>query len=345
MLRIPFADDLHCHLRQGEMMTRVTPLIRQGGCNRVLVMPNTKPPITSCAQAGEYRRQLLEIEPNVTFLMTLYLSLQISIDDLRANAKANHVQGIKCYPMGMTTNSEYGFNSLQEFYPLFAEMERLGLSLHVHGEQPGSSPLRSEAEFIHNIEAVAKAFPKLKVVAEHVSTKESLEAVARIPNLAASITPHHLYIVTEDVLKQTDGVTQENIVEHVKNPHLYCKPLAQGPEDRDALLQAIKSRSPKIFLGSDSAPHTIASKMSDTPPAGIFTQPFVMNYLATLFKQLDCLDYLEDFACRNGAAFLGLPEKEIEWIEVMDETVVVPDSIDGVIRPFLAGKEIVKIKC
>ncbi|ORM40043.1 putative dihydroorotase [Babesia sp. Xinjiang] len=331
MLRVPFADDLHCHLRQGDMMSLVTPLIRQG--------------VTSCKQAGEYRKQLMDIEPKVDFLMTLYLSHKISIDDLRENAVINHVQGIKCYPVGMTTNSDHGFKSIEEFYPLFNEMERMGLSLHVHGERPGSSPLSSEADFINHVEGVSKAFPKLKVVAEHVSTKASLEAIGRIPNLAASVTPHHLFLITEDVLEHTEGITQENIVQHVKNPHLYCKPLAQGPDDREALLEAVRSRSSKIFLGSDSAPHTIEAKMSGKPPAGIFTQPFVMNYLATVFNQLGRLDYLEEFACRNGSRFLGLPEKEPEWIEVLDETMVVPSDINGVIMPFLAGKQIVKIRC
>ncbi|EDO08523.1 putative dihydroorotase [Babesia bovis T2Bo] len=342
-MQIPLADDLHCHLRQGELMSLVTPLIRHGGCNRVLVMPNTNPPITNCAQAGEYRRQLMQIEPRVTYLMTLYLSPEVSTDDIRLNAKANHVQGIKCYPVGMTTNSEHGFNSLEEYYPLFAEMERLGLSLHIHGEQPGSNPLRSEAKFVQNIISVAMAFPKLKVVAEHVSTKESLEAVLRVPNLAASITPHHLQIVTEDVLNITSGVTQANILDHVKNPYLYCKPIAQSAENRDALLQAIRTRSPKIFLGSDSAPHTIAAKNSDKPPAGIFTQPYIMGYLATIFKRLDCEDYLEAFVCRNGAEFLDLPAKNIEYMEITDETIIVPDTVGGVLKPFLAGEEITKI--
>lgn len=257
MVLVPFADDLHCHLRQGEMMGLVTRYIRQGGCDRVLVMPNTIPPITSCAQAGEYRRQLLDIEPDVSFLMTLYLSHEISIADLRENAKSNYVQGIKCYPVGTTTNSQHGFKSLEEFYPIFSEMEKLGLSLHVHGEKPGESPLHAEEKFITNLENVARAFPRLKVVAEHVSTKACIEAVERTPNLAATITAHHLFITVNDVLNKTDNITLDNINEHIKDPHLYCKPLAKTEEDREALREVIKTRSKKFFLGSDSAPHTM----------------------------------------------------------------------------------------
>lgn len=342
-MRIPFADDLHCHLRQGDMMALVIRYIIQGGCDRVLVMPNTIPPITTCAQAGAYRRQLLDIEPNVDFLMTLYLSNKVTPDDLHNYAKENNVQGIKCYPVGTTTNSQHGFKSLEEFYPLFSEMERLGLSLHIHGEQPGASPLCAEQQFITHVENVARAFPKLKVVAEHISTKQSIEAVQRIHNLGASVTPHHIFITVDDVLSDTRGVTLENITDFVKDPHLYCKPLAKSVEDRDAIRQAIKSKSEKLFLGSDSAPHSLVSKQGKTPPAGVFTQPFIMNYLATAFKQLDCFDYLEAFACKNGAMFLGLPPKQTRWLQVVeDETVTVPDTIENILVPFMAGKQIVK---
>ncbi|KAK1445172.1 dihydroorotase [Babesia gibsoni] len=326
MVLVPFADDLHCHLRQGEMMGLVTRYIRQGGCDRVLVMPNTIPPITSCAQAGEYRRQLLDIEPDVSFLMTLYLSHEISIADLRENAKSNYVQG-----------------SLEEFYPIFSEMEKLGLSLHVHGEKPGESPLHAEEKFITNLENVARAFPRLKVVAEHVSTKACIEAVERTPNLAATITAHHLFITVNDVLNKTDNITLDNINEHIKDPHLYCKPLAKTEEDREALREVIKTRSKKFFLGSDSAPHTIFSKQSENPPAGVFTQPFLMNYLATIFKEMGCMDYLEDFTSKNGAEFLGLQPKEIKWMKVLDESFTLPNTIEDMLVPFMAGQNVTKI--
>ncbi|GIX61221.1 dihydroorotase [Babesia caballi] len=263
-------------------------------------MPNTSPPVTSCAQAGSYRQELLAVEPRVDFLMTLYLSHAVSADDLRANARANHVQGVIHFlarpdcprsnatpwapPPTHSTDSRcaaprspHASQSLEEFYPLFAEMERLGLSLHIHGEQPGSSPLAAEAEFVPHVENVARAFPRLKVVAEHVSTRASLDAVSRVPNLAASVTPHHLFLTTEDVLHCSEGVTLQNITERIRDPHLYCKPLAKSAADRDALLEALKSRSPKIFLGSDSAPHPRSSKASGNPPAGVFSQPFLMQ--------------------------------------------------------------------
>lgn len=153
-MRVPFADDFHTHLRQGEMMKNVVKYIRSGGCNRVLVMPNTKPSITTCKQALEYRNLLLSLEPNVDYLMTLYLSDAISVDDLKENAKNSHVQGIKCYPEGVTTNSEGGFQNLEKYYPLFSEVEKLNLSLHIHGESANCNPLTAEDDFVINIERV-----------------------------------------------------------------------------------------------------------------------------------------------------------------------------------------------
>lgn len=325
-MRIPFADDLHSHLRQGELMNNVVKHIRSGGCNRVLVMPNTKPNIASCKQALEYRNSLLAIEPNVDYLMTLYLSDNISIDDLKENAKNSHVQGIKCYPAGVTTNSEEGFHSLEHYYPLFSEMEKLNLSLHIHGESVNCNPLIAEDDFLINIEKVCRSFPNLKVVAEHVSTESSIEAVYRIHNLGATITPQHMILTTSDVLSSLDIDGLKDITKKIKDPYAYCKPIAKSTKDKGAILQAIKSKHPRIFLGSDSAPHLITSKESNEPPAGIFTQPYLICYLAEIFDSISSLEFLKDFTSKNGAEFLQLQPKENEYVFIEEKSFKVINS-------------------
>eukprot|EP00375_Theileria_parva_P001844 XP_764519.1 dihydroorotase [Theileria parva strain Muguga] len=257
-----YADDLHCHLRQGELMEKVVKYVRKGGWfvlntyNRVLVMPNTVPEITSCSQALEYRKKLLELDPNVEYLMTLYLTDDLSSEDLRNNAKKCHVQGVKCYPSGVTTNSDRGFNSFEKYYPLFSEMEKIGVSLHLHGELPGAPPLTAEKEFLPIVENVCRKFSSLKVVLEHVTSKDSLQVVKRIQNLAATITPHHMRLTVLDVLNTAENVTLQNVTKHLRDPYAYCKPLAKFEEDRHAILETLKSGHPRFFLGSDSAPHT-----------------------------------------------------------------------------------------
>ncbi|UVC54400.1 dihydroorotase [Theileria orientalis] len=308
-MQFMYADDLHSHLRQGEMMKKVVKYVRSGGCNRVLVMPNTIPEISKCSQALEYRNELMELEPKVDYLMTLYLSDKVSTDDLRTNAKSCHVQGVKCYPANVTTNSNMGFNTLEPYYPLFREMERLNLSLHIHGESPGCSPLVAEKEFLTNIENVCRSFPSLKVVMEHVSMKPSLELVKRTHNLGATVTPHHMVLTVSDVLETTELITLENVVSHLKDPFSYCKPLAKGKEDRQGILELLEAGHPRVFLGSDSAPHTIETKMSANPPAGVYTQPFLLQYLSDTFESKGFMDKLENFCCKNGQEFLGLPPK------------------------------------
>uniref|UniRef100_A0A3B0NLC7 Dihydroorotase, putative n=1 Tax=Theileria annulata TaxID=5874 RepID=A0A3B0NLC7_THEAN len=338
-----YADDLHCHLRQGELMKKVVKYIRKGGCNRVLVMPNTVPEITSCSKALEYRKRLLELDPNVDYLMTLYLTDELSVEDLTNNAKKCHVQGVKCYPLGVTTNSDRSFEvknrdkSFEKYYPVFSEMEKIGVSLHLHGELSGAPPLTAEKDFLTLIENICRRFPSLKVVLEHVTSKESLEVVKRLQNLSATVTPHHMRLTVSEVLNTAENVTLENITRHLKDPFAYCKPVAKFEEDRQAILETLKSGHPRLFLGSDSAPHTRDSKRSDNPPAGIYTQPFLLQYLSDTFEDFGFFDKLENFCCKNGQEFLQLPPKEPEYLELVKQPFKVPEEVEGIV-PFRAGQ-------
>ncbi|KAK2196292.1 bifunctional Dihydroorotase homodimeric type/Metal-dependent hydrolase/Amidohydrolase-related [Babesia duncani] len=325
--------------------------------NRVLVMPNLVPPITTCKQALEYHEKLVAIEPKVTFLMTLYLSLDVNAQDLEANAKKSHVKGLKCYPFGVTTNSSSGvdvsrlnwlhairFQSLEPFHHIFKTMESLDLSLHIHCESPGINPLNAERDYMPNVERIAKKYPRLKIVVEHASTKEALDLVYKYPNVGATITPQHLMFTIHDIVDSCEALELENLSFKITNPHLFCKPIYKDVQDLQELtrvmtiacneIQGIVSRHPRLFLGSDSAPHLKIAKASSTPPAGVYTQPFIINvgsqtrpltlqYYATIFDRLGCLDYLEAFAACNGAAFLNLPQKDVEYIEIQQKTVTV----------------------
>ena len=330
MITIPPIDDLHVHLRQGELMESVVPSITQGGVTRVLVMPNLSPPITTVAQAKEYRSQLIQINPNVEYLMTLYLSPGITIDDLQ-HAKENHVIGIKSYPRGVTTGSDAGVEDYEVYYPVFTEMEKLGLSLHLHGEVPNTCVMKAEEMFLSNLFKLHKRFPKLKIVLEHVTTEAAISAVLACgPTVGATITVHHIDLTISDV---------------VGNNINFCKPVAKLESDRDAIRTIIRSGNKKFFLGSDSAPHLLSKKSTHCScPAGIFTQPHIALYIADCFDRLDCLDKLESFCCHNGSKFLGLPERSLQASHlVLKKTdFVVPDIFkvghsDSII-PYRAGQ-------
>jgi len=311
-MKIPLLDDLHVHLRQGDLMKSVVPSISQGGVGRVLVMPNLSPPIATVQQAIDYRKELIELNPKVQYFMTLYLSPEISVADLQI-AKQNNVIGVKSYPRGVTTGSDAGVENYDIYFPIFEEMERLGLSLHFHGEVPNACVLKAEEMFIENLFIIHEKFPILKIVLEHVTTEAAVNAVLACgSNVAATITVHHLDLVISDV---------------VGNNVNFCKPVAKHESDRSALRRIVQSGNPKFFLGSDSAPHLLQSKQKHVGcPAGIFTQPLVAQYLADCFKRLSCLDKLRNFACEFGAAFLGLPKRENgeEVLHLLEKETIVP---------------------
>lgn len=322
MIQIPVIDDLHVHLRQGDLMHEVVPTIHGGGVGRVLVMPNTSPPITSISQAIEYKAKLMKINLKIEYLMTLFLSPQLTIDEL-TKAPGNIV-GVKSYPKGVTTGSETGVEDYESYFEIFAEMEKMNLSLHLHGEMPGACVMSAESKFLSQLIKISSNFPKLKIVLEHVTTEAAINAVLSCgPNVAATITIHHIDLTISDV---------------VGNNLNFCKPVAKLESDRNAIRSIIQSGNPKFFFGSDSAPHLIGSKSTPSCcPAGIYTQPFVAQYLADAFDRMNCLERLENFACNFGRHFLQLPNRETEKIRIVKKPFTVPQIVGNVV-PFRAGQ-------
>ncbi|PFH60898.1 hypothetical protein XA68_10143 [Ophiocordyceps unilateralis] len=305
-LELPASADMHVHLRQGDMMELVAPLIRQGGVDTVFVMPNLQPPITSVAQALEYRDRLRAVEPNVRYLMSLFLHPSIT-PQVIVEAAAAGITGVKMYPQGVTTNSDSGVISIDDYAAVFAEMERCNLVLNLHGEvatQPADG-LSLEVAFLPVLQRLHRDYPRLRIILEHCSTLEALDAVRACgPSVAATITAHHLYLTGD--MSESD-------------PLCFCKPIPKKPSDRDALIRAVCSGDSKFFFGSDSAPHPLASKTgSQRVPAGVFTQPFATQLvLLALEEAIErgvieehdvTQEKLELFLGRAGRRFYNLPD-------------------------------------
>ena len=298
-------DDWHLHLRDGEGLSAVLAhTAAQFG--RAIVMPNLRPPVTTVAAAADYRQRILaaaaatlpagqRFEP----LMTLYLTERTSTDEIRRVAESGFVKAIKLYPAGATTNSDAGVGDLARCGEALAAMERFGVPLLVHGEvtDPAVDLFDREAVFLETVLAPAlRRHPGLKVVVEHITTREAADfVIAGGPNLAATITAHHL-------LLNRGAMFQGGL-----NPHFYCLPVLKREEHRQALLQAATGGSPKFFLGTDSAPHARAAKEGACGCAGIFSAPAAIELYATAFEQAGALDRLEGFAGHHGPLFYGLP--------------------------------------
>ncbi|KAJ3298443.1 hypothetical protein HK104_010703 [Borealophlyctis nickersoniae] len=336
-LTVPLADDLHTHLRQGALMRLVTPLLKQGGVSTALVMPNLKPPITTTDQALAYKSELEALAPGVKFLMTLYLTPELTPEEIFKAAKAG-VVGVKSYPRGVTTNSDSGIESYTTYYPIFKAMQEANMVLNLHGEVPsdadkGICVLNAEEQFLKHLKQLHADFPKLRIVLEHATTKAAVEAVKSLgETVGCTITVHHLQLIVDDWAGQC---------------HHFCKPVAKYPHDRDALRAVIKEGHPRFFLGTDSAPHPRHLKENAASCAGVFTGPYVLQYLASILDLFGALDQLRPFACENGRRFYGLPEqsqsgsamlvnkemKVAEEIEYVDD-----EGVKRAIVPFMAGR-------
>ncbi|KAH7031286.1 uncharacterized protein B0I36DRAFT_121016 [Microdochium trichocladiopsis] len=308
-LELPAAGDFHVHLRQGEVMELVTPHIRKGGVDTVFVMPNLQPPITTVAQAVEYRSKLQAIEPNVNYLMSLYLHSSITPEVIAEAAKAG-IAGVKLYPQGVTTNSESGVagDFITAFNETFSAMQEHDIVLNLHGEVPGAPPSKDvtlEEAFLPTLKKLHETFPRLRIVLEHCSTAAAISAVKSCgPEVAGTITAHHLYLTGD--ISEVD-------------PHAFCKPIPKTPQDRDALLKTVASGDPKFFFGSDSAPHQLSTKSATPPPAGVFTQPVAVQLVLLALEEATekgivseadiTQDRLEAFLSRSGRKFYKLPEQ------------------------------------
>ncbi|EFW15814.1 dihydroorotase [Coccidioides posadasii str. Silveira] len=303
-LELPPTADMHVHLRDGPMMELITPQIRKGGVDTVFVMPNLVPPITTVKHALEYQNRLQAIEPNVNYLMSLYLHPSITPEVIVEAASAG-IAGVKVYPQGVTTNSASGVANLDDFFPVFEAMEKHDLVLNIHGEVPDVNVMNAEEAFLPTLKRIHEHFPNLRIILEHCSTAAAVEAVRSCgPSVAATITAHHLYLTIDDTV----------------NPLAFCKPIAKTPEDRNALLKATCSGDPKFFFGSDSAPHPTSSKQGATPAAGVYTQSFATQYVLKaledaietgIISESDVTqERLENFLSRYGRKFYKLPEAD-----------------------------------
>ncbi|MFP4376130.1 MAG: dihydroorotase [Spirochaetales bacterium] len=341
-LRMP--DDFHVHLRQGEM---IAPVIAETApwFGRILVMPNVEPPIYSAERLLEYRREIevaasrvIGASPQPELLMTFKVSPAIPVVEVQRLREAGAIGG-KLYPRGVTTNSADGVEEIDALYPLLEAMEEHDLVLEIHAEEPGAFSLDREAAYMPTISRLARDFPELRIVVEHVSSKAAVEAVRACPaNVAATVTLHHLMLTLDDV------------VGDCLQPHHFCKPIAKRPEDLEAIREAVLGGDPRFFFGSDSAPHPRDAKESACGCAGIYTAPVALPLLVELFEAAGVAlteaeadtgpnptsrPSLERFTSRLGAEFyrLPLPERSVTLAEI---PWTVPASYAGVV-PYYAG--------
>jgi len=303
-LTIRRPDDWHLHLRDGAMLEGVVAHSARDFA-RAIIMPNLVPPVITGADAKAYRGRILAALPEgMTFepLMTLYLTEATNADDVAAAHACGLVKSVKLYPAGATTNSQSGVRDFDKVMPILERMAEIGMILCVHGEVTDSEIdiFDREAVFIERVlEPLRRRVPNLKVVMEHVTTKDGADYVmANESGLAATITTHHLIINRNHIL--AGGI----------KPHYYCLPVAKREHHRLALRKAVTSGDRRFFLGTDSAPHTDALKEHACGCAGIFSATNTMSCLAHVFEEEAALDKLEAFVSLNGPAFYGLPVNE-----------------------------------
>jgi dihydroorotase len=318
--------DMHLHLRDNDMLKIVAPLSAKSFSGAV-IMPNLVPPVTRLDSLLSYKERIKKAIGVEVFepLMTLFFKDSYDYEFLK-EAK-EHIFAIKLYPAGITTNSEGGVSGfdIDKLKPTLEAMSDLGIPLLVHGESNGFVMDR-EAEFASVYESLASNFPYLTIVMEHITTKKSVSLLDLYPNLFATVTIHHLLITLDDV---AGGLLQ---------PHLFCKPIAKRPEDREALLEVALNAHPKVMFGSDSAPHPITAKESCGCAAGIFTAPIALQLLCDLFEKNGKLENLQKFVSENAQKIYGYaPPKKSVTLE--KSPFIVPNSYADVV-PMHAGEEI-----
>ncbi|NCN88236.1 MAG: dihydroorotase [Gallionella sp.] len=328
-------DDLHLHLRDGDLMRAVLPdTARQFA--RAIVMPNLRPPVTTTEQAVAYRECILKALPaGAKFepLMTLYLTDITRAEEIKKAKASGVVQAVKLYPAGATTNSDAGVTDLRKTYAALEALQKLGMPLLVHGEvtNPDIDIFDREAVFIERVmQPLLKDLPNLRVVFEHITTREAAQFVASAgDNIAATLTPQHLLYNRNAML--AGGI----------RPHLYCLPILKREMHRAALVKAATSGSKKFFLGTDSAPHAQHTKESACGCAGCYTAHNAIELYAEAFEDAGALDKLEAFASFHGADYYGLPRNK-ETITLRREEWQVPASVgfgEHQLVPLRAGEK------
>lgn len=313
--------DMHLHLRDGDMLKNV---IRYTSdyFSGALVMPNLIPPLTLKDEIDSYKKRIKDAAGESSFepYMTLFLKEELSFDFLQS--LKNSILAVKLYPSGVTTNSETGLASIdtEKMRSTLEAMAELDIPLSIHGETNGFS-LDREKEFMPIFEELAFKFPKLKIIMEHISSKEAVKTLDMFDNLYATVTVHHLLMTLDDVI---GGMLK---------PHNFCKPILKRPEDRDAIQEAVLCGHKKIMFGSDSAPHPIEKKESHSGSAGVFSAPVALQALASFFDRNSATGRLQEFVSENAKRIYGInpPKKEI-LLKKSDFTV--PQTFGGVVPLF-----------
>ena len=328
-------DDWHLHLRDGEALISVAPFTARQFA-RAIIMPNLNPPVTTVVHAVEYLDHILAAVDGTDFepLMTLYLTDNTSPDEIIAARKSCFIKAVKLYPSGATTNSDAGVTDIRLCDAALEEMQKAGLPLLIHGEvtDPEVDVFDREKVFIDKtLQPLTQRFPELKIVFEHITTKEAADFVMQSgDNIAATITPQHL-------LFNRNAMFQGGL-----RPHNYCLPVLKRDVHQQALLEVIRSGSNKFFLGTDSAPHSQRAKESACGCAGIFSAHAAIEIYTSIFEQQNALDKLEAFASFNGPDFYGLPRNQ-HSITLVKQDWKVPDHYplgENTLVPFLAGQTI-----
>lgn len=323
-LKIHNPFDAHVHLRQGDLLKAVAPSTAEQFAG-ALVMPNLTPPLTSPIQIEKYKQEILDLSKDFVPHFAFFLSPNLTQEDIKNLAP--YVLSAKLYPDGITTNSDGGTKDLasKELYAQLEVLQDLGIALCIHGETNGFV-LDREAQFAPIYEHLARDFPRLKIIAEHISTKIMAELIGKYDNLYATITLHHLLLDLDDLLG--GGL----------NPHYFCKPVVKTPADKQALLDLVFSKSKKIMFGSDSAPHLRSNKETSNASAGVFTAPVLLPLLAELFDTHNKLDLLQDFVSSNAQKIYGLnlPQKMVE----LEKRPFTPKEEIGGVRVFGANRQI-----
>ncbi len=336
VLKIRRPDDWHVHLRDGDMLKTVVPYTSET-YGRAIVMPNLAPPVTTVDAAIAYRQRILAAVPaghDFTPLMTCYLTDSLDPNEVERGFKEGVFTAAKLYPANATTNSSHGVTSIDAIMPVLERMQTLGMPLLVHGEVTHAEIdiFDREARFIETVmEPLRQRLPELKVVFEHITTKDAADYVREGNELlAATITPQHLMFNRNHML--VGGV----------RPHLYCLPILKRNVHQQALRELVASGFERAFLGTDSAPHTRLRKESSCGCAGCFNAPTALASYATVFEEMNALAHLEAFCSLNGPRFYGLPVNE-GYVELVREEAQVPESIalsDDTLIPFLAGERV-----
>jgi dihydroorotase len=334
-LTITRPDDWHLHLRDGELMRSVVGATARVFA-RAVVMPNLKPPVTTVTEAAAYRERIAAALPAASRfapLMTLYLTDNTSANQIALARASGFIVGIKYYPAGATTNSESGVTDLARVYPVLGAMEKHGLPLLLHGEVTDADidMFDRERVFVDRLLGpLVRDFPELKIVLEHITTREAAEFVAGAPpNVAATITPQHM-------LWSRNALFAGGCV----RPHFYCLPILKREAHREAIVRAATSGNPKYFLGTDSAPHARGAKEQACGCAGCYSAHAAIELYAEAFEDAGALDRLEAFASFHGADFYGLP-RNTDTIALQREAWRVPVAYpfgDDTVVPLRAGE-------